>query len=98
LAVFSGSVGNSRIDLYLSAVSEKTKRAGELSSHAQLFSGNTGSLERVPLEEIDRVHMSLSTALTEVRALREDLEREHAFVDGQCAVYRDKVVRSSSKQ
>ncbi len=93
LFVFSGGSGGSRKGVYISAVEEKVKVATELRDHANLFVSPAESITAGPLGEIDRIHTKLMGSLTQMRALREDLEREYGSVEGQNAVYREKVIQ-----
>lgn len=95
LSIFAGQVGGSREALYVSAIDEKLKHASGLSGYAKLFASNTGKLDNAPPEETDRVQVRLSNTLTEIRALREDIERELSGVEGQSATYRDKLIKGS---
>jgi hypothetical protein len=95
LSTYAGQAGGSRQSLYDKAVDEKLKYVAELSEHAKLFANNAGKLDNSPPEETDRVQVRLSSALTEIRALREDIERELAGVEGQSATYRDKVIKGA---
>lgn len=97
LAIFSGSAGGSREAIYQKAIEEKVEAADAHAEYAKLFASQSQKLSFVPLEEIDRVQTKLSNALTEVRALREDLEREYASVEGQCAAYREQAVHGAPK-
>lgn len=93
LFVFAGQSGGSRQARYDLAVDEKIKRASDLCDYAKVFTSISGKLDDAPPEETDRVQTNLSSALTEIRALREDLERELAGADGQSASYRDRVLK-----
>lgn len=95
LSTFAGQAGGSRQSIYDKAVDEKLKYVAELSEHAKLFANNAGKLDNAPPKETDRVQVRLSSALTEIRALREDIERELAGVEGQSATYRDKVIKGA---
>lgn len=97
LFVLAGQIGGSREALYDAKVNEKLNRASELSEYAKLFAGNTRKLDNAPPEETDRVHVHLSNAFTEIRALREDIEREIAGIEGQSATYRDKAIMEAMK-
>lgn len=92
LFAFSGGTGGSRKNLYISQIDEKLKGAAKHIENAKLFAPELSKLKAVPLDEIDRVQTNLLSALTEVCALREDLEREYAGVEAQCAMYRQNVI------
>lgn len=95
LFTFAGQLGSSRNNLYDAAVDEKLKRASELGGYAKLFTTAAAKLDGTPPEETDRVQVRLSNTLTEIRALREDLERELSSVEGQSATYRDQAIRGT---
>lgn len=95
LFTFAGQFGGSRQNLYDSAIDEKLKHASELGDYAKLFTTAAEKLEGTPPEEADRVQARLSSTLTEIRAFREDLERELAGVEAESATYRDKVIKGS---
>ncbi len=84
LFAFSGSTGGSRQKLYISQVDEKLKGAEKRIEYAKLFAPEPAKLKTIPLDEIDRVQTNVLATLTEVRALREDFEREYAGVEAQC--------------
>lgn len=87
----AGQVGSSRKNLYDASVDEKLMLASQLADYAKLFTAANTKLDSTPPEETDRVHVRLSNILTEVRALREDLERELSSVEAQSAVFGDMV-------
>lgn len=95
LFAFAGRAGSSRQTLYDSAIDEKLQHASKLSDYAKLFTTAAGKLDSAPPEETDRVQVRLSNTLTEIRALREDLERELSGVEGQSATYRDKAIKGA---
>lgn len=90
LFTLAGQFGGSRQNLYDLAVDEKLKSASELGGYAKLFTTAAEKLKGTPPGETDRVQVRLSNSLTEIRALREDLEHELAGVEEQSATYRDK--------
>ncbi len=98
LFAFSGNSGGSREDLYLKAIDEKLKAAEELVNYGKLFAPEPSKLKGVPLDELDRVQTKLWNGLTEMRGLREDLEREYAGIEAQCAFYRQSVVHGLPRQ
>lgn len=93
LSSFAGQSGGSRQKLYDAVVDEKLKHASKLGDYARLFTTAAARLDGTPPEETDRVQVRLTNALTEIRALREDLERELSGVEGQSATYRDRAIK-----
>lgn len=89
LSVFSGSSENSGIQLAEASATAKANRALQLLEYSKLFAAGAASLEFAPSADIDRVQVRLSSGLLEVRAIREDLEREHSFIERQCAEHRE---------
>jgi hypothetical protein len=98
LFTFGGSSGGSREALYLKAVDEKVASVQALASIAKPFVSGGSDLANATLEEINENEIKLTQALSQVRATREDLEREHASVEGQCATYRENAIRSHTRQ
>lgn len=97
LFTFSGGSGGSRKALYLARVDEMQKIATELRDHAQLFASPTDSTCNAPIDELDRIMAKLASSLAQMRAYREDLEREHASVEAQNAMYRQRVIQETTK-
>ena len=62
------------------------------------FSGEPSTLEKAPLLELDRVLTKVSALLSEVRAFREDLEREQTDLEGQCATFRKEALKNGMGQ
>lgn len=92
LASFTGTLGGSRYQLKKDALEEKGKRAEMIESEGKLFGTWPSNLERAPLGEIDRVLTKLLALLSEVKGMREDLERDRADVERQCDAYRNKAI------
>lgn len=93
LFIFGGSSGGSSEALYLAEVDKKLAELGELSENAKPFAFGQDSLMNGPIDEIESRETKLAQVLTRVRAIREDLEREHASVEGQCTIYREKAIQ-----
>lgn len=85
LEVFSGSYQNSGIRECVDSVLSRIDVLAPDVTHAKLFSENNANLQHAPMTDIDRVHTRLSAALLRVRALREDLEQEHAVLETRLA-------------
>ncbi len=98
LFTFGGSSGGSRETAYLKVVDEKIALVQALANIAKPFASDGGDLENSGLEEINKTEIKLTQALSQARATREELEREHAFVEGQCAAYRENAIRSHTSQ
>ncbi|WP_394790262.1 hypothetical protein [Rhodoferax sp.] len=84
LGLFADSFGD--IDMQQSQQMADTKAdlAGEIANHAQEFvSSSHHQLDEAPPQEIDRAVHGFHKALAEVRAMREDVEREQAAVERQ---------------
>jgi hypothetical protein len=81
--------GGSQLTYHTSAIEEKVQAARGLSSKAPTLSAKEDKLHEVPLDSINSNHVQIARALTQVRAIREDLEREQASVEGQCAANRE---------
>ena len=93
LAVFSGASGGSRENLYVTEIDKRLVNVASLSEAAKPFSSGQDSLMNGPAEEISRRETKMAQLLTNVRAIREDLEREHASVEAQCATFREKAIQ-----
>jgi len=97
LFTFGGSSGGSREGLYLADVDKKLLEVAKLTEYAKPFGSGQNGLMNGPLDEINSRETKLAQVLTQVRAIREDLEREHASVEGQCTTYREKAIRETSR-
>jgi hypothetical protein len=93
LFVFGGSSGGSREGLYLGKVDKKLAEIVNVSEAAKPFAAGQDHLMNGPVEEICTREIRMAQLLTQARAIREDLEREHAAVEGQCATYRDMAIQ-----
>lgn len=93
LATFSGNTGGSRESLYLAEVDKKLTEVAKLSEYAKPFAPGQDGLMNGPTDEIGSRETKIAKVLTQVRAIREDLEREHASIEGQCATYRELVIQ-----
>jgi hypothetical protein len=92
LATHTGQFLSSCTAAFQSKVAEKVGKAEEGAAYAKLFLPDARSLDKAPPSEIDRVQVRLTNSLAEVRAIHEDLEREHASVDTECAAYRNAAI------
>jgi dsDNA-specific endonuclease/ATPase MutS2 len=97
LFTFGGSSGGSREVLYLAEVDKRLAEIAKLSEAAKPFTSGQEGLINGPLEEIGGRETKVTQTLTQVRAIREDLEREHASVEGQCATYRELALRGPTR-
>lgn len=97
LFTFGGSSGGSRESLHLAEVDKKIAEVTKLSEYAKPFASGPDSLMNGPLDEISNREMKIAQVLTQVRAIREDLEREHTSVEGQCTTYREKAIRGTTR-
>jgi hypothetical protein len=93
LSIFAGVAGGSAEQECLAKVEKNLEKVAKLSECAKPFASDQGSLMNGPLDEIARREAKMAQVLTEVRTLREDLEREHASVEGQCATYRERAIQ-----
>ena len=85
LFALSGSFGNTREALYAAEIDKKTERIAKLVDDASKFDGGATLLKMATFEEILRVQMRLINSVKEVRALREELDREQDQIEEQCA-------------
>ena len=97
LAAFTGNVGSSRLEMSKQEITKKVATAKEKAEHAQLFQDPSEKLKSAPNDELERVQTSLSSNLRQLLAVREELEEECAYVQGQCAQYREKAIRGAGK-
>lgn len=97
LFTFGGSSGGSREGLYLAEVDKKLAGVTKLSEHAKPFASDQDGLMNGPVDEISSRETKVAQVLTQVRAIREDLEREHASVEGQCTTYRENAIRGATR-
>lgn len=93
LAAFSGNSSGSREGLYLVETDKKLAEVTKLSEYAKPFAPGQDGLMNGPVDEIGSRETKMAQVLTQVRAIREDLEREHASVEGQCTTYREKAIQ-----
>lgn len=92
LEVFSGSFQNSGIQESQAKVRDLATRAEELGANARLFTDTAAKLMAVPIQEVARVQLGLSSSQAQVVGLRSELEQILASVEGQNAQYRDRVI------
>ncbi len=71
---------------YTSAIEEKVRVARELLDETKIKEDKP---HEASLDSVKSQHIKVARALTQVRAVREDLEREQASVEGQCAANRE---------
>jgi hypothetical protein len=94
LFTFAGqSAGGKREGMLLSEIEKKITEVTKLSNYAKPFTSESSALRNGPLEEINIREIKLAQKLTQVRAIREDLEREQASVEGQCTTFRERALR-----
>ena len=93
LSVFAGAAGGSAERECLANVDKKLEEVTKLLEYAKPFASDRDSLMNGPLDEIISRETKMLQVLTQVRAMREDLEREHASVEGQCTTYREKAIQ-----
>lgn len=94
LAIFNNTLGGSRQKLAEDSLQKKIARAQAVANDAKLFIGGAAGFAIASLDEIDRVHTRLRGSLSEVRALREDIEHEQAAVDAKSAEHRESMLRA----
>ena len=92
LEVFSGSFQNSGIQEAQAKVRNLVSRAEELGANARLFSDTATKLEAVPLQEVARVQLRLSSSQAQVVALRGELEEILASVEARNTQYRERAI------
>lgn len=79
-------------------VDDKVTSVHALAAIAKPFASDGGDLANATLEEINKAEIKLTQALSQARATREELEREHASVEAQCATYRENAIRPHTRQ
>lgn len=97
LFTFGGSSGGSQEGLCLAEVDKELREVTELSEYAKPFASVQDGLMNGPLDEISSREAKIAQVLTQVGAIREDLERKHASVEGQCTTYREKAIRGATR-
>lgn len=93
LATFSGATGNSRVQLFMKRAEEKALAADGLASRGKSLSQAIDSLRSASIDDITRERISIYDSLVQLRAMATELEREHANIEGQCAVYRELAIK-----
>jgi hypothetical protein len=93
LFTLSGSFGNSRQALYVAEIDKKLDRIAQLVEDASKFDDKASTLRKTTIEDVLRVQTRLTNSVNEVRALREELDREHDQVERQCAERRENLDR-----
>lgn len=84
LGLFTDALGGTDMQQSQRMADSKADLAGEIATHAQEFvSSSHHTLDEAAPQEIDRAVHGFHKALAEVRALREDVEREQAAVERQ---------------
>lgn len=92
LGAFSRSYQNAGIEECKKNAAANADRARVLAEYAELFADGAQKLSEAPSEELDRVQVKLAAALSEIRALREELDREVATVDARNAQHRERAL------
>ena len=93
LSIFAGAFGGSAERECLANTDKKLDEVTRLSEYAKPFTCDQAQLMNGPLDEIISRETKMAQVLAQVRAMREDLEREHASVEGQCTTYREKTIQ-----
>lgn len=92
--MLSNSFGSSRQALYTAEIDKKTNRIAQLVEDAKKFDDGAESLRQATHDNILRVQVRLSNSTKEICALREELDREHDQIEGQCAERRESMDRA----
>lgn len=93
LFIFSGSSQHSNEALLRSALDEKMSSVEKMAGDVKQPSNDVTAFYDAALDDINKRQAQIQQALFSVRAIREDIEREHSSIDAQCAVYRKKVIQ-----
>ncbi|NKI97566.1 hypothetical protein [Rhizobacter sp. SG703] len=89
---FSGSQDNSGVQEALAILRDRTSKAIELGTDARQFTNSSTTLKAAPMQEVARVELRLSSSQVQLAAIRDELERVIAAVEGQNALYREKAL------
>lgn len=79
----SGSFQNSGIAERVTKVRERINGVGADVEHAVSFRHGALVLQQSPISDVEREHIRVATTLTQVRALREELDRERAVLEAR---------------
>ncbi|WP_439587668.1 hypothetical protein [Hydrogenophaga sp.] len=91
LFIMSGSAVHSSEQLCMAEIEKKVLRVSALAADAANFSDGADNLKRSTIDDIFRVETRLTSSIKEVRAIREDLDRENDQIDAQCAERRKRM-------
>ena len=97
LRAFSGSYEHTGIEEAKTKVSSLQARAQEPAGYAKLWADPGAKLRDTPPEETDRVQLKLSAYLSDIAAVREELDLTVASVEAQNAPYRQRALSKLSK-
>lgn len=92
LEVFSGSFQNSGIQEAKAKVRSLTSRAEDLGATARLFTDTATKLKVVPLGEVARVQLQISSSQAQMVAIRSELEQLLASVEAKNAQYHERAI------
>jgi hypothetical protein len=93
LAVFAGQSGGSREKVAHATVDEKLTYAATLHENVKSFADGTTALDDEPVVDLHRAQVRVTNARTELRTMREDLERDLSSVEAQIAEYRKQQIQ-----
>jgi hypothetical protein len=97
LGAFSCSYEHTGINEAKTNVASLQARAQELAEYAKLWTDPAAKLRDTPPEEIDRVQLKLSAQLSEITAVREELDRTVTSVEAQKAPFVQRALSKVSK-
>lgn len=88
-AIFAGSLGGSRHKLATDGVSKRVAAAEEIFKAISPFSNNPMAISKLLQEDIDRLQVSLTIYLADLRTIAEELDRDSSSREAQLLQQRE---------
>lgn len=88
-AIYAGSLGGSRNKLAIDGVSRRVLAAEEIFKAISPFSNNPMAISKLLQEDIDRLQVSLTIYLADLRAIAEELDRDSSSREAQLLQQRE---------
>lgn len=96
-ANFSGSFGGSRQKLLTDGVSKRVSKAEEIFKAVSPFADNPIAIGQLLQEDIDRLRVTLTIHLADLRAIAEELDRDSSSREAQLLQQREQAIMGEAK-
>jgi len=96
-AIFSGGFGGSRQKLLEDGVSKRVSKAEEIFKAVSPFGDNPVAISQLVQEDIDRLQVTLTIHLADLRAIAEELDRDSSSREAQLLQQRERTMVGDAK-